>query len=458
MKQITVQSLLLSTLLITGCGGGSSSNDSSSDTNSATTQEETNITPTPTPTETQESESITEEVVEEIAPTATVITSPIPHTNQTSCFNANGTEVTCTNSGQDGAYLNNLPSYTQNSDGTVTDNITGLMWQQTPDNNNDGTINSSDKMSQSEAESYCNALSLGSYDDWRLPDIKTMYSLIDFNGQDVSNYEGSDTLSLNPFIDTNAFDFGYGDVDAGERIIDAQWATTSIYIASESTRSQTMFGVNLADGRIKSYPVAGSYYVQCVRDNTDYGTNRFVNNGDQTVSDSSTHLMWQKEDSQNELNWEDAIDYCEALDLANYSDWRLPNAKELQSIVDYTKSPDTTNSAAIDTDYFNATLIINENAEDDYGFYWASTTHQNMMNGKNAVYLSFGRALGYMNSQWIDVHGAGAQRSDPKDIDGVIDPSYTTVTTQTGETVYTHGPQGDVIRGYNFARCVRSPK
>ena len=34
------------------------------------------------------------------------------------------------------------------------------------------------------------------------------------------------------------------------------------------------------------------------------------------------------------MNWEDALSYAENLELAGYSDWRLPNAKELQSIVE----------------------------------------------------------------------------------------------------------------------------
>ena len=68
--------------------------------------------------------------------------------------------------------------------------------------------------------------------------------------------------------------------------------------------------------------------------------------------------MWSQDDSGSDgLNWEEALAWVEAQNDANYlgySDWRLPNVKELQSIVDYTRSPDTTDSAAIDP-LFNAT-------------------------------------------------------------------------------------------------------
>ena len=53
------------------------------------------------------------------------------------------------------------------------------------------------------------------------------------------------------------------------------------------------------------------------------------------------------------------LTYCESLDTAGINDWRLPNVKELQSIVDYSRSPDTSNSAAIDP-IFSISTITNE--------------------------------------------------------------------------------------------------
>ena len=156
--------------------------------------------------------------------------------------------------------------------------------------------------------------------------------------------------------------------------------------------------------------------------------------------------MWQKEDSKQGMNWENALDHAENLEIAGYTDWRLPNAKELQSIVDYSRSPSTHNSAAIGP-IFQTTSIIDESGNDNYPFYWTSTTHENLQNGGSAVYVAFGEALGWIENpsgdfELMDVHGAGAQRSDPKDENPADYP-------------YGHGPQGDVIRIYNYVRCVR---
>ncbi len=79
------------------------------------------------------------------------------------------------------------------------------------------------------------------------------------------------------------------------------------------------------------------------------------------------------------------------------------------------------------------------------GYYWSSTTHGDWQgHGSAAAYVPFGRGLGYDTNffVWIDVHGAGCQRSDPKTGDPADYP--------TG-----HGPQGDAIRIYNFMRPVR---
>ena len=382
----------------------------------------------------------------------------IVDTGQLKCYDNTDAMVTCPASsaafyGQDAQHMGNTPDYTDNGNGTVSDNITGLMWQQSPDTNEDSNIDADDKLTYPEAQTYCDNLNLAGNTDWWLPDIKQLYSLIDFSGTDPSGYEGTDTAGLTPFINTSYFDFGYGDTNAGERIIDAQYASNTPYVANTANDGiGTLFGVNFADGRIKGYGLSlqgqhKTFYVMCTRGNSQYGKNGFEANDDGTVTEKATGLMWPQQDSMNGLNWEQALAWVDQQNTTNYlgySDWRLPNAKELQSLVDYTRSPGTSSSAAIDS-LFNATSIVNEAGATDYPAYWTGTTHSNwtLNPGSAGVYVNFGRSMGYMNNNWVDVHGAGAQRSDPKAGDPTDYP--------TGR-----GPQGDAIRIYNHVRLVRS--
>lgn len=366
--------------------------------------------------------------------------------------------------GQDAHYQGNAMVFKDNGDGTVSDLTTGLMWQKSP----------GDKKTFDDAVKGASKTKLGGYNDWRLPTIKELYSLINFNGS------GGRTAGQSiPYIDTNYFDFTYGDESKGERIIDSQYWSATEYVSTTMNNDETVFGVNFADGRIKGYPKfkpgkgkgrsrgkSGQkednvMYTIYVRGNTDYGINNFVDNGDGTISDLATGLMWMQVDSGNlkagkkkdgAMNWEEALEWSENLSYAGYDDWRMPDAKELQSIVDYSRSPDTTGSAAIDP-LFSTTAIKDGNNETNYPYFWTGTTHlEGRQKGNQAVYIAFGEGQGYMQMppgrgsyRLIDVHGAGVQRSDPK-------------TGNPADYPRGHGPQGDVITIYNHVRCVRNIK
>lgn len=281
-----------------------------------------------------------------------------------------------------------------------------------------------------------------------------MYSLVEFSGKTGTN--SSDSI---PYVDTDYFVFHYGD-EAGEpRFIDSQILSRTIYDSTTLGGNTTVFGYNFADGRIKGYEITKDFYCYYVRGNTNYGQNLFVETEDETVVDKATGLEWMKYDSgyydagsnnDGTMDWEEALAYAEEMNEQNflgYSDWRVPNVKELQSIVDYTKSPTVTDSPAID-DLFYCTPIINCFGEDDYGFYWSSTTHDDGSASEiqygAASYVVFGNALGYMDGEKVDAHGSGAQRSDPKIGDRSDYPS-----------VDENSPQGDEQRVFNMIRLVR---
>lgn len=350
---------------------------------------------------------------------------------------------------QDAQHRGSQADYTVSADKkTVHDNVTGLTWQRSPDTSGDGAITHDDKLTLAQAEALpgkLNAAGFGGYRDWRLPTIKELYSLIDFNGVEPSP-QAPTAASARPFIDTTAFSFSYGFTGSGERIIDAQYASSTLYPGSVAGEPEpNVFGVNFADGRIKGYgtPPGSSetrYFVICVRGNRQYGKNRFRDNGNQTITDRSTGLTWAKNDSKKGMTWQQALAWAQRMNAKRcrgHSDWRLPNAKELQSILDYTRQTEATKKPAINP-AFNVTAIKNEAGRIDYPYYWTSTTHS----GREAAYVAFGRGLGYMNGEWIDVHGSGTQRADPKAGNPRQFPNG-------------RGPQGDAIRINNYVRLVR---
>jgi len=370
----------------------------------------------------------------EIFAQQTARTYAIVDTGQTTCH-GNRRQIDCPKPGypffgQDAQYEGNPPAYRDNGDGTVSDLNTGLAWQRSPD---------FVRRSWPDAVEYAKSLVLAGGGDWRLPTIKELFSIADFRGN---------MKTRTPYIDTRYFDFRYPDTSTGVRDIDAQYWSSTHYVGTTMRGDESAFGFNFADGRIKSYPVrfggrrrgrrgarGARLFVRCVR-GPAYGKNDFVDNGDGTISDRATGLMWMKADSGKAMNWEQALKYAESLRYAGYHDWRLPNVKELQSIVDYSRAPDAREPAAhgpaIDP-IFNLTRIES--------WYWTSTTH--LENGF-AYYVCFGQAFSVWRwkGKRMNAHGAGAVRSDPKD----GNPSW-----------YANGlgPQGDEIRIYNYVRCVR---
>jgi hypothetical protein len=378
---------------------------------------------------------------------------PILATGQDQCYGVTGETIPCPAmgqplSGQDAQHPGLSPRYRDNGDGTVSELVTGLQWAKA----------ASPPITYARLETYAAQSRLGGHSDWRVPTVRELYSLIDFRG----GFSG-DPATSRPYIDTGVFAFSYGadagrgsglgDAARGKRAIDVQLWSATRYVGRTMGRDETVFGVNFADGRIKGYPVMdpanfmrtpNRLAVRLVR-GPAYGLNRFEIR-EETVRDSATGLEWMRNEDGVARNWADALAYCGGLALAGHRDWRLPNAKALHSIIDYTRTP--------------AIAPVFRIVRPDL-YLWSSTTHLEApppagetlrlfrRQGELAIYFAVGPALGRMEQppgsgrySWLDVHGAGAQRSDPK-------------SARPGDFPNGFGPQGDDIRGHNHVLCVR---
>ena len=238
-------------------------------------------------------------------------------------------------SGEDADFTINSPSFTDNGDGTVTDNVTGLIWQKT-----DGG-----EMTFEKASTYCKLLNLGGTTDWRLP---TSHELFDINNFD----------KVNPALNTVYF-----------TITAAEYWWTSEPRADDAAN---VWVVN-AGGGIGAHPKAetvsagGSkrFHARAVRNpkSSSVSVDHFKDNGDGTITDNYTGLIWQKIQSSATMTWEEALAYSRDLSLGGKTDWRMPNIKEIQSL----------NDEKLTKPSFNKSFFTNISS----GNYWSSTTMQN---------------------------------------------------------------------------------
>jgi hypothetical protein len=274
----------------------------------------------------------------------------LPDTGQTKCYDVSGAVISCIDTGQDGDHILNPLSYTDNSDGTVTDNNTGLLWQKcSVGQNNDSTCSGAaaatynwyqasgtyDVTDNASSQNVCGSLNLGGYTTgWRLPTKKELRSIVDYS------------IYMNgPMIQTTYFP---------NTIADNYWSSNT-----SPSRAGVVYFSNGADyNRSPSY---NTYvYVRCVRG--VQATQSLSDNHDFTVTDSSTGLMWQQAEPGG-MTWSAALSYCNNLSLAGQTDWRLPNLKELEFLMDDTRSYED-----IDRTFFPNFPI------DGIHYYWTSTT------------------------------------------------------------------------------------
>ncbi|MEF3697921.1 Lcl C-terminal domain-containing protein [Desulfolutivibrio sp.] len=250
----------------------------------------------------------------------------LPDTGQTKCYD-NNEEIPCPSPGQafygqDANYAGKQPAY-QNNGSTITDLITGLIWQQA----DDGVARTFD-----EAATYCQDLDQGGYDDWRLPFLKELLSIVD---------AGRSSPAINPVFTSSSS-------------TDIYWSGTE-YASSSSYA----WGVNFyAGASVYNAKTLGGSKVRCVRGEFLPGS-AYVDNGDGTVTDKSTGLVWEKGGSASGMSWETALTWCENATTGDYADWRLPNKRELEILVDVSR-----NYPAIDPAF-----------TESGGLYWSGTTY-----------------------------------------------------------------------------------
>lgn len=285
----------------------------------------------------------------------TLITSALPDTGADKCYNTTG-PINCPLSesepffGQDYQYSSNVMNFTDNGDGTITDNVTKLMWQMTPVAVNynwyaaSGTFDANANPSTMDV---CGDLNLGGHNDWRLPDKRELLSLVDYGTADPA-------IDTGYFPDTSTYDY---------------WTNTT-YNATNA------WYVQFADGGVTTASKTSDKHVQCVR-GAHWGGSIFVDNNDGTVTDTVSGLMWQQAAMATPYDWQAKLHACASLDLAGHTDWRLPDIKELATTAD----AGTILTMSTDATLFSSSTT-NVNANNSMWVMELSTSNPSYINGE----------------------------------------------------------------------------
>ncbi len=338
----------------------------------------------------------------------------IPETGQTTCYDEKGAVIDCAGTGQPPEHKAGVawpdPRFTDNGDGTVLDNLTGMIW--TKDADLPGA-----RMPWQAALVFCNDLSLGDVgDDWRLPNINELRSLLSFENDDpalptghpfINVYHGGppSPYTIIPPLTNACEDCGF------------YWTSTTISADAFFAWNADMHGAHTDYHNPKSDP----YGVWCVSGGenpsawpapplmtemticsdthgniiscTGSGQDgeyqmgppppvpRFTDNGDGTVEDNWTSLIWTKDADMTgdiRVSWQESLDMCNDLSLGGQNDWRLPNLKELRSLSNFGYS-------------FPALTPGHPFTDVQHTIYWSSNTKPD--DHASAIHVNMGMAM-----------------------------------------------------------------
>ncbi|MBF0539181.1 MAG: DUF1566 domain-containing protein [Nitrospirae bacterium] len=316
-------------------------------------------------------------------------TVSLPQTGQTTSYYA----------GDDGAIRAGVswpnPRFTDNGDQTVTDNLTGLVWTKDASTPTGGSCTGGN-MTWQGALDYVACLNTANYlghNDWHLPNINELESLINSGQVNIASwlyYQGFVNVqsslywssTTDAFITSYAWYIGIaGDVIANVK-------SYNFYVWPVRSGQSGAFGNSAIwqTGQITPYAAGDD---GALKKGMAWPEPRFTPNDTQMVTDTLTGLLWSRDAGTptvgscigGYMNWQGALNYVKCLNTANYlgySDWRLPNRKELMSLVDHgTYNPSVPSGSLFSNVQSNV--------------YWASTTYAKDTSTAWIVYMAEGR-------------------------------------------------------------------
>lgn len=190
--------------------------------------------------------------------------------------------------------------FIDNGDGTVTDSLTHLMWA------SKDSLTTYDGASQ-----FCNNYRAGGYSDWRMPSEEELNGLYD-----KSATKKADGCHIAQMI---------------------HLSRCVLYLPGSPDKDTCFMDFTYFNGASCSSGRNGKGYVLPIRLYNEAhvrteAPSHFVDNGDGTVTDLNSNLMWAGKDNGSDISWDNAERYCKEYRAGGFSDWRMPTAKELGSL------------------------------------------------------------------------------------------------------------------------------
>ncbi len=283
--------------------------------------------------------------------------------------------------------------FTDNQDGTVTDHLTGLIWLKNAGCFTPAFFAAALTDVNQLASGACGLTDGSKTGDWRLPNINELESVVDVSESNPALTTGNPFTNVSNAIywsSTSYFGGEEGSPDAWAiRMSDGRFINDSVLNVKAASSNAVWAVKGSGSGGAVKLQATGQYVTFTAGDDASYQMGipatfeRWIDNGNGSITDTVTGLIWLKNAACIQTDWADAVGAVNALasgqcgltDGSAAGSWRMPNRNEMQSLADRNENnlADFFDAYFLNPDgsYFHKSIFTNFVS---YQYYWTSTT------------------------------------------------------------------------------------
>ncbi len=318
--------------------------------------------------------------------------------------------------------------FMRTADYTLVDRLTGLEW---PDWPQDAISENSLAKTIRSAAKVCDDLEYAGHDDWRLPNVRELESLLNYGVTNPATWLHANGLHGLEEADYWSSTMYYDDYWDNKQFYAAHMGSGGIELASSGS-SCYVLPVRSSSSVVAIAPVpktgqtphddyTDADYDGDLKEGLSWPSPRFSSTGNSTVIDNLTGQEWTQSRPSEIVSWSNAIAYCDAIGIGGYKDWRLPTCKELLSLVSY-QDKSSYWSPMLPSGHPFGTVDVLER------YYWSGTSDQNYSDRRWVVNMVAGEVENH-HDRWnySDCYVWAVRNSDRLNLVGT-EISYTNAT------------------------------